>query len=247
MPGNSFWDVHMASLDFLHNEMKIDWAYWDESNGPGTTAKDNIGSAPLTFNAQDGHSALIDLETNKVLQKCAILAVVSAPALQEGISRALAKDEGMVLFNGCPTLKYRSQPGVFSMQESQDVIARTYNTHLATPLAYGFGTPDFHAIIDRLNYGCLYVRTHLNYHSDAVSKFYPFTPIEIHRGWVKGEERIITNHSGEFGWKGNFVARLWAYDSEGKKIDENPAWTKYRNKTKIEVPEKGLVILERKQ
>jgi len=77
-PGNSYWKVHIDSLDFLHNEMNIDWTYWDESNGPGTTANEHVGSAPVTFNDEDGHSALIDPETNRVMQKCAILAVVSA-------------------------------------------------------------------------------------------------------------------------------------------------------------------------
>ena len=243
-PGNSYWKVHMDCLDFLHNEMNIDWTYWDESNGPGTTAKEHVGSAPVTFNAEDGHSALIDLETNRVMQKCAILAVVSAPALQEGIRRTLDKG-GIVLFNGPPTLRYRSQPRVYSMAETQDVIARAYQTHLGTPLAYGYGTPEFRAVVERLNYGCLYVRTHLNYASDAVSKCYPFTPMELHRGWLKGKERIITNQSGEFGWDGAFTARLWRYDAEGRKLEEVPTWQTSKDHITVVVPDGGMAILER--
>jgi hypothetical protein len=30
---------------------------------------------------------------------------------------------------------------------------------------------------------------------------FPFTPIEIHRGWLLGQERILTIYSGRFGWK----------------------------------------------
>ena len=30
------------------------------------------------------------------------------------------------------------------------------------------------------------------------TKMYPFTPVEIHSGWLLGRERILTTHSGEF-------------------------------------------------
>lgn len=244
MPGNSFWKEHIRHLDFLFDDMRIGWLYWDESNGPGTTAKDHVAGVSITFNAEDGHSALIDMETNSIIKKCGILAVLSAPALQEGIRRTRAAN-GIVLFNGSPTLQYRTQPGVYNMAESQDVIARAYNTHLGTPLAYGYGTPPFSAIVERLNYGCLYVRTHINYHSDAVSKFYPFTPIELHKGYLIGAERIITNRSGNFGWNGGFKARIWRYDENGKKLEAEPAWQDFTGNAEIIVPDGGLAILEK--
>lgn len=245
MPGNSFWQVHMDSLDFLFDDMKVDWLYWDESNGPGTTAKDRAGGASVTFNAEDGHSALIDLENNQIIKKCGILAMISAPALKEGLKRIRQKN-GIVLFNGSPTLKYRTQPGVYNMAETQDVVSRAYNTHLGTPLAFGFGAPAFSNIVERLDYACLYVRTFLHYHSDAVSKFYPFTPIELHRGWLKGVERVVTNRSGNYGWEGEFTARLWRYDEDGKKLEEEPDWQNFTDQAGIEVPKGGLAILERK-
>ena len=34
------------------------------------------------------------------------------------------------------------------------------------------------------------------------SKMFPFTPIELHSGWLVGKERILTAVSGDFGWRG---------------------------------------------
>jgi hypothetical protein len=30
---------------------------------------------------------------------------------------------------------------------------------------------------------------------------FPFTPVELHQGWVRGKERIITCVSGNFNWE----------------------------------------------
>ncbi len=240
---NTFGKLFHRSLDFYLNTLKVDWLYWDESNGPGATAKNNKGASNVTFNDWDGYSAVIDPKTNRIDKKFASLPLISRDVFKFAIKKIYAKPGGLILFNGPATTACRLK--TLSMAESQDHIVRCYSTHLNTPLAYGFGTPKFSAIVERLNYGCLYVRTHLNYNCDAVTKFYPFTPLEIHKGWVKGKERIITNKSGKFGWPGKFKARIWDYDKNGKKLESNPATTNYRDKASITVSEGGLSILEK--
>lgn len=51
---------------------------------------------------------------------------------------------------------------------------------------------------------------------------YPFTPIELHSGYLVGKERILTNRSGLFGWadKSNFNA--YVYDRDGRQTDKYP-------------------------
>jgi hypothetical protein len=240
---NTFGKLFLRSLDFYLNTLKVDWIYWDESNGPGATAKDNKGASNVTFNAWDGHSAVIDPKTNRMDKKFAVLPLISRDIFKFAIKKIYAKPGGVILFNGPATTACRLK--TLSMTESQDHIVRCYLTHLNTPLAYGFGTPKFSAIVDRLNYGCLYVRTHLNYSSDAVTKFYPFTPLEIHKGWVKGKERIITNKGGKFGWTGKFKARTWAYDKNGRKLKDVPEVRNYQDLAEITVAEGGLSILEK--
>jgi len=244
-PGNKSWNMHLKNLDFLFDTMKIDWLYWDESNGPGVTAKNFIGSSPMTCNRSDGNTALIDPVKNTIMYECGMVPLLARHALQVGIDRVLKNPEGFVLFNGAPVTRARIRPGVYAMTETQDHVARSYAMHLTTPLAYGFGSPDFSVIVGRLNYGCLYVRTHVNYPSDAVSKFYPFTPEELHEGWVKGKERIITNRSGKFGWQGSFKARIWQYDSKGNRAEAVPEIKTYNNEVPVTVLPGGLSIIER--
>lgn len=112
-------------------------------------------------------------------------------------------------------------------------------------LSAQFGSPDFSVIVERLNYGCLYIRTHINYPSTAVSKFFPITIEEINEGWIKGKERIITNRNGKFGWAGEFSARIWQYDKKGKLMAENPEFRTFKQFADITVPAGGLCIIER--
>lgn len=32
-----------------------------------------------------------------------------------------------------------------------------------------------------------------------IAKTYPFTPIGLHKGWLKGKERILISRSGSYG------------------------------------------------
>jgi hypothetical protein len=240
---NTFGKLFRKSLNFYLDTLKVDWLYWDESNGPGATAKNNKGASNITFNAWDGHSAIIDSETNQIDKKFAVLSLISQDIFKYAIKKIYAKPGGLILFNGPATTSYRIK--TLCMTESQDHIVRCYATHLNTPLAYGFGTPKFSAIVERLNYGCLYARTHLNYSCDAVTKFYPFTPMELHKGWVKGKERIVTNKSGRFGWNGSFKAKIWSYDKNGEKLVPDPPVNEYANYAELVVSEGGLSILEK--
>ena len=244
-PGNKMWDIHCRSIDFLMNDIKVNWFYWDESNGPGVTSKDFVGASPMAFNMFDGNSALVDLKTNTIIKECGSLPLLIQPAMQLAFDRLKNKEVDFVLFNGAPSTSIRNQPGIYAMAETQDNIFWAYSLHLSTPLAYGFGTPPFSTIVERLDYGCLYIRTHITYPSTAVSKFYPITIEEIHSGWVQGKERVVTNRSGKFGWTGAYKARLWQYDKNGKCLNENPAIQSCKDKIVVNVPQGGLCILER--
>jgi len=49
---------------------------------------------------------------------------------------------------------------------------------------------------------------------------FPITPVELHAGWIVGEERILTNRSGLFGWgdRSEFTARV--FDRVGRETTE---------------------------
>ena len=113
----------------------------------------------------------------------------------------------------------------------------TYNSwwiflsHLYTPiqlgdmLTYSVTPEDCMADIrNAMKNGALYY----HYNNQAAcptitTKMYPFTPVEIHSGWLLGRERILTTHSGEFGWKGeNSLCIPYVYNEKGSRIPGYP-------------------------
>jgi hypothetical protein len=69
--------------------------------------------------------------------------------------------------------------------------------------------------------------------------------MELHEGWVMGKERIVTNKSGDFGWKGNpFTGKLYLYDAAGKLQKEQDLIAPQKS-VSIDVPDDGIAILER--
>jgi hypothetical protein len=52
---------------------------------------------------------------------------------------------------------------------------------------------------------------------------YPFTPVELHSGWLVGEERILTCVSGEFGWRGEKPeVDVFVFDELGREVKNHP-------------------------
>ena len=48
---------------------------------------------------------------------------------------------------------------------------------------------------------------------------FPFTPIELRPGYIIGEERIVTNRSGIFGWRDASEAVVKVYDGQGQLLE----------------------------
>ncbi len=241
---NSFGRAYMKIVDFYLNELKLDWLYWDESNGPGVTVErgDSL-EAYLTYNAWDGHSAKIDPKTGLIQQKCGFLTLLSDDFIGAVVDKVNQRG-GFVLFNGAATTRQRLRSPSFV--ETQWDITLGYRTHLNTPLAYGLGNPTMLDLRRRLDFGMVYVRTPLGQADSAVSRSYPFTPVELHEGWVKGKERIITKQSGRFGWQdGPFTARLYLYDAQGRLEKTQALEGPESGLVAVTVPENGMGILER--
>lgn len=248
---NSYGKAYLKLMDHIFDEMKVDWLYWDESTGPGMTQPDkstpgNINlPSNITYNTWDGHSAVIDPETGQIQRKFGILPLLSDGVFSEIINKTKARG-GNVQFNGVPVTASRQQSQTQSFVETQWDITWTYLTHLTSPMAFGLGDPDMATLRRTLDFGNLYARTKLDYDSDIVSRFYPFTPIELHEGWVKGKERIITNRSGNFGWDELFTGVLYLYDKE-KKVAQTKHFDTPVSKVEIVVPDGGIAILVRSE
>jgi len=239
---NAYGRAYRKIIDFYVNDVGIDWLYWDESTGPGMTASDATSAAYATYNVWDGHTADIDPETNRIRRKYALLPLLCDDFIT-GVAREFRERGSFVLFNAAARTRRR---GVHPcMAESQDDFGRVYMLHLASPLAYIPGAPSFADIRRRLEAGVLCIKNSLAKGSEALPRCFPFTPIALHAGWVKGRERIITCRSGEFGWPGGFSARLWRFDHNGRLLADQPAANAYADSASVDVPADGIAILER--
>ena len=76
---------------------------------------------------------------------------------------------------------------------------------------------------------------------------YPFTPREIHGGWLIGEERIITMRSGTYGWGDKSDVKCHLFDVDGREIPNQFTIRKMEEKTVVDVilKEGQIAILKR--
>ena len=57
-------------------------------------------------------------------------------------------------------------------------------------------------------------------HHTVTSYMFPFTPIELHKGYIIGQERLLTKVSGVFGWGDQSQFEAHVFDRVGKETDK---------------------------
>ena len=55
-------------------------------------------------------------------------------------------------------------------------------------------------------------------HPTLTEHMYPFTPLELHEGFLIGQEHIITKRSGLFGWGDSSAHEVYVYDEAGREV-----------------------------
>jgi hypothetical protein len=78
---------------------------------------------------------------------------------------------------------------------------------------------------------------------------FPFTPIELHAGWVVGKERILTRVSGRFGWGDASAFEAHVFDRLGRETSDLavPCLEQDgRTHAEVRIPEGYAVALVRK-
>jgi hypothetical protein len=78
---------------------------------------------------------------------------------------------------------------------------------------------------------------------------YPFTPVELHKGYLIGKERIITKQSGIFGWGDQSDFDVLIFDTAGQQTDKYPAEKVVidgKNYAEIRIPGNCAAVIIRK-
>jgi len=207
------------SLDLLLDQMKLQGIFWDEMD---------YSRYRYTYGDQwDGCSANIDPTTMKITRLKSSVTLLSQPwrFMQ---ARRIMKNGVLIANGGLPATRTMRNLHYMAFNETGS-IANCVNSQLYTPIALGDHLTErseedaYHGMLKALDYGCLYYwYNDLNviptYHT-LTQYMYPFTPVELHHGYVIGKERILTNRSGTFGWNDNSKHEVHVFDATGREVD----------------------------
>jgi len=237
---NSFGKAMLKVADQYFDEIGVDGLYWDEMEATG------YGVPLIAHTIPDGYSCLLNKETYTIEREIGITSILGKAHRAAVIDRVRAHG-GIVMGNGPTTNRVLLAKQVQRMVEIQHNDYWCYQGNLDTPLGYASSRMDFGNWIRGLRMGTLLVGTRYTYDYDFSRYVFPFTPIELHAGYLLGKERIITIHDGNFGWPGErCLVQVHHFDRDGKRTGKAFATAiTHEAKTKVEIPYGEAVVLER--
>jgi len=210
------------------------------------------------YSRWDGYSADLDGNGNVVRLKSDNAFTSESAQIQ--IATEVVRRGKFFLGNGCAHLRSVGSLPIARFVEGGNGMGMWHRAHLATvPLILGnFGDQGatrkgvFRSVRAVVEHGCLYSPKECNLVLDGpdnfVCKQYPISIREIGPGVIKGDQRLITIHSGEFNWPGHkATVTVYAYDENGDLLNRgNLPHLKVRatGTLRITVPQGGLVIAE---
>ena len=237
--GNHFYKVRMEEFDFLIDEVGFDGIYQDMF---GFSAPHSV-----IYNSWDGFTVALKPD-GTIANKMTHLAPLTAPGRADWLRKIIGKGKIALTNFGAPTTRELQTIPYYNFCEAAGRGVGRQNldsippdssgcvmNQLSTPLAYG---PHRHEEIDAvrlmarvrayLRYGCLYIHTSFRNsfpetgpnsgEYGPINHMYPITPVELHRGWVKGKERIVSCVSYKTLWNRAEKPAALRFDAVGRAV-----------------------------
>ncbi|MBM3498356.1 MAG: hypothetical protein FJX74_06760 [Armatimonadetes bacterium] len=237
---SSFGKAMLTVADAYMDEIGADGLYWDEMENVA------FGYPLLTYAQPDGRSCLLDPATYTVKQQVGVTTLLGAEHRAGVVERVRAKG-GFVMGNGPTAVRRLLDLHVQRMVEIQHNDVWCYEGNLDSPLGYGSGELGFSNVVRGLGMATLLVGTRLDYPFDFSRYTFPFTPVELHHGYLLGKERIITMHSGAYAWPGETakaLVHLFAADG-ALRATEGPVSVSPEARATVELAEGEVAVIER--
>ena len=237
--GNKFGFDMLDVVDEYARQIGADGLYWDEMENV------SYGYPYITYAIPDGVSCLVDPKTYTIQREIGVTTILGETHRIAVIDR-VRKLGGTLMGNGPTTTKDLLAKQVQRMVEIQHNDFWAYEGNLDTPLGYASSRMDFGNVTRALKMATLLVGTRLDYPYEISRYLFPFTPMELHHGYLKGRERIITLHSGRYGWPEAPSAgtlRIFAADGSLREIAE--VRPDDDGRAPVEVAEGEVAVLER--
>ena len=212
--------VYAAELEkvikMIFDELECNAIYWDEFGV--SNAKYNYASP------WDGVSGDIDSMGRLVRLKSSVR-LLSLPWRKEMVS--YIKQRGAALYtNGSFLPKYAGQFQAENFVETA-TISFCNQTLLLSPVALGNHLSErteidcYNWMLNALDFGCLYAyySAKILFDYPTLSAYmFPSTPMELHKGYIICQERIITKASGLFGWNDKAKHIVHVFDENGREV-----------------------------
>ncbi len=236
-PTNAFGRAFSQTVDRILDETGAAGIYQDESNH---------GGQEWTWNAWDGHSAMIDAETHRITALVGHVTLLSSE-YRIALHQRIRDRGGLQVANGQPCLMAENLDVFPRFVEAQQNLCRAAETHLYSPLAWDYGVyRDASRFRRALAWGTIPVRLNISGTAGPFAHFFPLTAVELHAGWILARERIIISDTGAYGWPGETVpARVYSWDFD---LAEQPMREMTVDGTAVvEVPEGGIAVIIRSE
>jgi len=156
----------------------------------------------------------------------------SVTLLTEDWRVSLAKyiqSRGPLVGNGSPYTRAMAELNFPCFIETGSITNCTRG-HLYSPIALGDHHTErsqqhaYETMLAALDYGSVYHwyndMTVTPTHKTITSQMFPITPMEIHQGYIIGEERIVTKVSGVYGWGDASQHEVHVYNGQGEEVAE---------------------------
>ena len=199
----------------LEHDLGIHWDEW--------TMTDNVYSYTTGW---DGYTGVIDEATFRLERRIQNIALASLAFRLRVLDTFI--DRGLPVWcNFMPATGSATKRHFYCSVEGHSPRSGV-RTHFYTPISLGASHIEIKEkdIADvmklKLECGALYIYYAKYYTSDNnfMQDLYPFTPKELHAGYIIGEAKILTMYSGRFGWGDKSRMRVKVYDETGHLIDK---------------------------
>ncbi|MFQ6098937.1 MAG: hypothetical protein ACE5O2_14500, partial [Armatimonadota bacterium] len=215
---NSYGRAIGRNVDIILDEIGAEGVYWDEHEY--SRYRYHYGEP------WDGVSADIDPRTMNIARLCSSVTLLSEPWRLKLARRIL--EHGPLIGNGAPHPRAMRELKFPCFVETGSITNCT-RAQLYSPIALGDHLTErseldaYGTMLAALDYGCVYhwysdVQV-IPTHHHLTRYMYPITPLELHQGYIIGEERIITKTSGLFGWGDASEHEVHVFDDRGREVE----------------------------
>ena len=215
---NAYGEAMEEFVRIILDEIGADGVYWDE-----------MSQSRFTYHfgdPWDGRSANVNPETMQIERKKSSVSLISQP-FRLRLARHIL-DRAVMIGNGPPIT--RTMTGLhFPRFIETGSVSNLLRGQLYTPIGLGDHLTErttqdtVDGMRRHLDYGSLYYFYHdqvMVKYPSITAEMFPCTPLELHEGYIIGEERILTNTSGNFGWGDDSEFEVHVYDPTGIEDDD---------------------------